>query len=153
MLSIEWLYICLEQFRLQVVPIFGLKQIAEDWEDELGSEADNFVRKDFFVDDGLRSHLFTVSKNKVERAVNDSTSFLWNSRISDRGNRSEEYWSLQGWPTVVNGTLYWVVLHWIQFFSVVCDPAKQTYHSSWIPLHSQFYLWPVRICVAPTSPR
>ena len=34
---------------------FGLKQIANNYEAELGSEAANFVRQDFYVDDGLTS--------------------------------------------------------------------------------------------------
>jgi hypothetical protein len=34
---------------------FGLKRIAGDYEVEFGSEAANFVRNDFYVDDGLKS--------------------------------------------------------------------------------------------------
>ena len=34
---------------------FGLKRIADDYEVEFGSEAANFVRNDFYVDDGLKS--------------------------------------------------------------------------------------------------
>lgn len=34
---------------------FGLKQIATDYESELGSDVSNFVRKNFYVDDGLTS--------------------------------------------------------------------------------------------------
>ena len=34
---------------------FGLKRIADDHEEECGSEAANFVRNDFYVDDGLKS--------------------------------------------------------------------------------------------------
>lgn len=34
---------------------YGLKKIANDHEDEFGTEAANFVRDDFYVDDGLKS--------------------------------------------------------------------------------------------------
>ena len=34
---------------------FGLKRAADDGEQELGKEAANFVRRDFYVDDGLKS--------------------------------------------------------------------------------------------------
>ena len=34
---------------------FGLKRIADDHEEECGSEVANFVRNDFYVDDGLKS--------------------------------------------------------------------------------------------------
>jgi hypothetical protein len=34
---------------------YGLKQIANDYEEEFGTEAANFVRDDFYVDDGLKS--------------------------------------------------------------------------------------------------
>ena len=34
---------------------FGLKRAADDGEDEFGTEAANFIRNDFYVDDGLKS--------------------------------------------------------------------------------------------------
>ena len=34
---------------------YGLKRIADDYEEECGSEAANFVRNNFYVDDGLKS--------------------------------------------------------------------------------------------------
>ncbi|XP_038055409.1 uncharacterized protein LOC119727556 [Patiria miniata] len=34
---------------------FGLKRAADDGEDEFGAEAANFIRNDFYVDDGLKS--------------------------------------------------------------------------------------------------
>ena len=34
---------------------YSLKQIATDYENEFGSEAAEFLRNDFYVDDGLRS--------------------------------------------------------------------------------------------------
>ena len=34
---------------------FGFKQIAEDYQDEFGQEAAEFIRRDFYVDDGLKS--------------------------------------------------------------------------------------------------
>ena len=34
---------------------FGFKQIAEDYKDEFGPEAAEFIRRDFYVDDGLKS--------------------------------------------------------------------------------------------------
>ena len=40
---------------------YGLKQIANDYEEEFGTEAANFVRDDFYVDDGLKS-VDSVSK-------------------------------------------------------------------------------------------
>ena len=40
---------------------FGLKRAADDGEDEFGTEAANFIRNDFYVDDGLKS-LSTVEK-------------------------------------------------------------------------------------------
>ena len=37
------------------VATFGLRQAADDGEDDFGTEAADFIRKDFYVDDGLRS--------------------------------------------------------------------------------------------------
>ncbi|XP_076086068.1 uncharacterized protein LOC143056790 [Mytilus galloprovincialis] len=34
---------------------FGLKQLANDYEADFGSEVSNFIRRDFYVDDGLKS--------------------------------------------------------------------------------------------------
>ena len=34
---------------------FGFKQIAEDYQDEFGLEAAEFIRRDFYVDDGFKS--------------------------------------------------------------------------------------------------
>ncbi|CAC5425699.1 unnamed protein product [Mytilus coruscus] len=34
---------------------FGLKQLANDYEAHFGSEVSNFIRRDFYVDDGLKS--------------------------------------------------------------------------------------------------
>lgn len=34
---------------------FALKQTADDFEGEFGAEAANFIRKDFYVDDGVKS--------------------------------------------------------------------------------------------------
>ena len=34
---------------------YGLKQIANDFEAEYGSDAADFIRDDFYVDDGLKS--------------------------------------------------------------------------------------------------
>ena len=34
---------------------FGLKQVANDFESEFGVDAANFLRNDFYVDDGLKS--------------------------------------------------------------------------------------------------
>ena len=43
---------------------YGLKQVASDSEDEFGSDVANFLRRDFYVDDGLKS-LPTVEDAKV----------------------------------------------------------------------------------------
>ena len=43
---------------------YGLKQVASDNEDEFGSDVANFLRRDFYVDDGLKS-LPTVEGAKV----------------------------------------------------------------------------------------
>ena len=43
---------------------YGLKQVASDNEDEFGSDVANFLRRDFYVDDGLKS-LPTVEDAKV----------------------------------------------------------------------------------------
>ncbi|XP_038063112.1 uncharacterized protein LOC119733815 [Patiria miniata] len=43
---------------------FGLRRIADDFESELGSEAANFVRRNFYVDDGL------ISVPTKEEAIN-----------------------------------------------------------------------------------
>ena len=40
---------------------FGLKKTATDNESEFGSDAANFIRKDFYIDDGLKS-VATVSE-------------------------------------------------------------------------------------------
>ena len=40
---------------------FGLRRIAEDNENRYGTEVANFIKKDFYVDDGLKS-VATVSE-------------------------------------------------------------------------------------------
>ena len=51
---------CLEPVRRLAVPIFGFKQAANDGEEEFGTEAADFIRRNIYVDDGLKS-LSTVS--------------------------------------------------------------------------------------------
>ena len=43
---------------------FALKKTADDYEEEFGAQAANFIRHNFYVDDGLKSHL------TVEEALN-----------------------------------------------------------------------------------
>ena len=51
---------------------FALKTTADDFEDECGNEAAEFVRHDFYVDDGMKSI------SSVEQAINliESTKIL-----------------------------------------------------------------------------
>lgn len=53
---------------------FGLKRIADDYEEKFGNEAANFVRNDFYVDDGLKSvdtvkHATTLIQQTKEMCV------------------------------------------------------------------------------------
>ncbi|XP_038055961.1 uncharacterized protein LOC119727951 [Patiria miniata] len=67
---------------------FGLKQIANSYEEECGSAAANFVRNDFYVDDGLRSvstseeaiELITKTKDLCGRGGLRLHKFVSNSR-------------------------------------------------------------------------
>ena len=67
---------------------YGLKQIANDYEEEFGTEAANFVRDDFYVDDGLKSvdsaseavSLIKKTKDLCVRGVLRLHKFLSNSK-------------------------------------------------------------------------
>ena len=55
---------------------FGLRRAADDGEDEFGADAATFIRKNFYVDDGLKSvptvseavHLIEASQGMCEKA-------------------------------------------------------------------------------------
>jgi hypothetical protein len=50
---------------------YGLKRIADDYEEECGSEAANFVRNNFYVDDGLKSVQTTEQASTLIQKTKD----------------------------------------------------------------------------------
>ena len=89
---------------------FGLKQIAKDYAEEFGQDASEFVQRDFYVDDGLKSvktedeavDLFMRTKQMCERGhlhlhkiVSNSRKVMQSVPVEDRGKDLKELNLLQ----------------------------------------------------------
>ena len=51
---------------------FGLKRAANDYESECGTEAAEFIRKNFYVDDGLKSVANVADPVSLIQNTNDT---------------------------------------------------------------------------------